>query len=58
MIRMIIIITIAVGDIIIIVDPFGSTPTSSFEAFLFPFSFFPGFFDGQRFSLFFQLSGS
>jgi hypothetical protein len=58
MIRMMIIIVI-IGDIILVIlDPFGSTPTSSFEAFLFPFSFFPGFFDGQRFSFFFQLSGS
>jgi hypothetical protein len=58
MIRMIIIIIIAVGDIFIVLDPFGSTPTSSFQPFLFPFSFFPGFFDGQCFSFFFQLSGS
>jgi hypothetical protein len=57
MIRMIIINII--GDIVLVIlDPFGSTPTSSFEAFLFPFSFFPGFFDGQCFSFFFQLSGS
>jgi hypothetical protein len=59
MIRMIITILIIISDIVLVIlDPFGSTPTPSFEAFLFPFSFFTSFFDGQRFGLFFQLSGS